>query len=40
MVKITINIPKNLIEAIKEVEDEDNIQDAIIAAIHYSIDNF
>jgi len=38
--KITIEIPDEMIEAIQQIEGEENIEKAIIAAIQFDIDNF
>jgi hypothetical protein len=38
--KLEIEIPDEMIEAIKQIEDEEDINKAILAAIQFSIDNF
>lgn len=38
--KIEIEIPDEMIEILKECEGTENINEAILAAIRFSIDNF
>ena len=38
--KVTIEISEEMAEAIKTIEDEENLEKAIIAGIQFSIDNF